>query len=406
METKNKLLVILGIFLVGIITSISFDEKVKKDGFSISGTVNGIDKAWIKIIENNYIDRGQKKNVIDSVQMLNGTFILKGKAANEDMVSLWIGSEHYCQFMLENNSIIIDIDVTKIASGTDRVVFEISGSKSHKLYLLQNAKEDSILNQPKFAKLIELSADLKKAYSSKEEELIKEVREKGLKLQDLRNIQYEEYKNSKIKFVKENPTSPVSPNVLAFQFSEGRMSKEEMKEIYPIFKGAAKNTAMYKYYKKTYTEIFETLGEGSVAPDFVLPLLDGSELKLSEVKAKFILIDFWASWCGPCRASFPHLKEVYAKYHKDGFEVVAIGTADVEDKWRRAIEEDQTVWNHVFDVDPNMPVNGRASYGKVAKKYGVPFLPTTFLIDQNGIILGRQLRGKDLDAKLEKLYDY
>jgi len=406
MNTKSKIIVLIIIFLLGVFINYSSNDREQHDGYIIIGTVKGLDNAWIKMYESNYVDRDGKKKVIDSVLMQHGIFKFKGKIEYVDMVNIRIDSKYDSQFMLENSPIKLELDITKREPGSSRIITKVSGSKSHDIYTMQNAEGERILNQKKYAALIELRTEMEKAYKVKNQELLKQYNAKREKLSGMEDERTKEYRSSKLKFVKDNPTSPVSPYIMGFQFSEGRMSKEEMKEIYPIFKGEAKNTAMYKYYEKIYTEIFETLGEGSVAPDFVLPLLDGSELKLSEVKAKFIFIDFWASWCGPCRASFPHLKEVYAKYHKDGFEVVAIGTADVEDKWRRAIEEDQTVWNHVFDVDPNMPVNGRASYGKVAKKYGVPFLPTTFLIDENGIILGRQLRGKDLDAKLEELYGY
>lgn len=103
---------------------------------------------------------------------------------------------------------------------------------------------------------------------------------------------------------------------------------------------------------------------------------------------------------------FPHLKEVYKKYHKDGFEVVAVGTADFGEKWKKAIEKDQTIWNHVFDGDPHATGKGKGIYGNVAQLYAVPFLPSTFLLDENGIILGRQLRGEALDAKMKELYGY
>ena len=209
-----------------------------------------------------------------------------------------------------------------------------------------------------------------------------------------------ERKSFMIKYVKANPESAVAPWILGFQFSEGRMSKEEMKQIYPIFKGEAKHTAMFKYYEKTYNDIFKSLGEGAIAPDFTLNDLNGKEVTLSKINAKYKLVDFWASWCVPCRASFPHLKELYKKYNKDGFEIVGIGTADAEEKWRKAIEEDKTPWMHLNDTGADH------QWGRVARQYGVPFLPTTFLMDDNENILLRNPNKEDLDAKLKELFGH
>ncbi|PKQ63935.1 hypothetical protein BZG02_07950 [Labilibaculum filiforme] len=379
----------------------SCQQKEKFDGYTIKGSVKGLDSGMLKIVELNYTDRDAKPVVIDSAQIKNGQFELKGKIAYADQHSVRIGSEFYTDFILENCAMTLDLDVTKKQDGMNSIYTKVTGSKLNDLLNKHQFEEDSLFNQEKYAVFTGLRAEMIKVYQSKDEELIQKYRERFSKYEDLSNERYAERKKSKIDFIKEHPNSAIAPYVLSFQFSEGRMSKEEMKEIYPIFGGEAKHTSMYEYYTKTYDEIFNRLAEGATAPDFTLPTNTGGTLTLSEVKGKYIFVDFWASWCGPCRASFPHLKEVYAKYHKDGFEVVAVGAADVESKWLKAIEKDQTVWNHVFDDG-----GGDHQYGKVSKLYAVPFLPTTFLLDEKGVILGRQLRGESLDKKMEELYGY
>ncbi|MBI9057198.1 MAG: AhpC/TSA family protein [Labilibaculum sp.] len=400
--SRKLLILLIGVAFIAT----SCQQKEKFDGYTITGQVKGLDSGWVKIVANNIIDRSAKRNVLDSVQILNGEFKLKGKVEFVDQVGIQFGENHYSYFILENCSMKLDADISKKQVRSNRLLIEVRGSKLNDLFNQQSRLEDSLFHQEKYAILDELRFEISKAYELKDEGLIKKYRERYSKHDKLRNQRYAERAECKINFVKNYPNSAVAPYVLSFQFGEGRMSREEMKEIYPIFTGEATHTAMYKYYAKTYKEIFESLAEGATAPDFTLPTVDGDELTLSKVKGKYIFVDFWASWCGPCRASFPHLKEVYAKYHKDGFEVVAVGTADIGSKWKKAIEKDQTIWNHVFDGDLNAEGSGKGIYGEVSKLFGVPFLPTTFLLDENGVILGRQLRGETLDKKMEELYGY
>lgn len=376
----------------------SCKKEVTFEGYVITGTVKGLDQASVKLIENNFTDRGAEPKIIDSTQMTNGTFKFKGIVEHPDRVSIRIGEEFYSEFFLENSTIALGFDTAESERG--QLKAKVTGSELQNIYDIQQIKLDSIMNQEKFEILNDLRAEMGVAYKSKDEEKIKAFKEKRALFIPLEEERTNERKSFMIKYVKANPESAVAPWILGFQFSEGRMSKEEMKQIYPIFKGEAKHTAMFKYYEKTYNDIFKSLGEGAIAPDFTLNDLNGKEVTLSKINAKYKLVDFWASWCVPCRASFPHLKELYKKYNKDGFEIVGIGTADAEEKWRKAIEEDKTPWMHLNDTGADH------QWGRVARQYGVPFLPTTFLMDDNENILLRNPNKEDLDAKLKELFGH
>lgn len=398
MKIGFKIKFVLTFCLVAIFAFTSCKKEVTLKGYTVTGTVKGLDEATIKLIELDFTDRGSKPNVIDSTQMINGAFTFKGIVEHPDRVSITIGDEFNSTFFLENSTIALNFDTTE--SNRGELKAKVTGSALQEIYDLQQAKIDSITNQDKFAILKTIRPKLEVAYKSKDETKIEAFQAWSSQFKDLQNEQQNERRSFMIQYVKDHPESAVAPWVLNFQFSEGRMSKEEMKTIFPIFKGDAKHTAMFKYYEKTYNDLFKNLGEGAIAPDFKLNDVNGKEITLSKINAKYKLVDFWASWCVPCRASFPHLKELYNKYGKDGFEIVGIGTADAEEKWTKAIEEDKTPWMHLNDTGADH------QWGKVARQYGVPFLPTAFLMDDNEKIILRNPKKEELDAKLKELFGH
>ena len=132
-------------------------------------------------------------------------------------------------------------------------------------------------------------------------------------------------------------------------------------------------------------------GEGTEAPAFTLNDREGHPVALSSLRGRYVLLDFWASWCRPCRASMPHLKDLYAQYHGKGLEILGISTDSKVADWMQAVSEDDTPWIHVLDQG-------------VAEIYGVHAVPTFFLIDPEGIMVGK-IDHDDLDGVLQRLLD-
>jgi len=136
---------------------------------------------------------------------------------------------------------------------------------------------------------------------------------------------------------------------------------------------------------------------GNQAPAFSAPTPEGKQLALKETLGKYTIIDFWASWCRPCRMENPNVVRVYNKYHDKGLNIISVSLDQKgqDARWKKAIEKDQMDWYHVSNLNYwNDPI---------AKSYGVRSIPATFLLDENGVIIAKNLRGRALEAKMAEL---
>ena len=166
---------------------------------------------------------------------------------------------------------------------------------------------------------------------------------------------------------------------------------EDMKPWYEALSPAAQQSY---YGQKVKEELYPAGKEGTVVPDFKVKDRTGKEVSLSELRQgkKYVLIDFWASWCNPCRKEIPNLKKLYAQYSGKGFEIVSISIDQKKADWEKALKEEGLTWPNFLDETG------------VAALYKVKFVPTMYLITADGVMVGENLRGEALATKLKELF--
>ncbi len=158
--------------------------------------------------------------------------------------------------------------------------------------------------------------------------------------------------------------------------------------------GDEQSSSIQNYKKKV--ELAASFLPGAVAPDFTQNNVEGKAVSLSDYRGKVVLVDFWASWCGPCRKENPHVVHLYEKYKDKGFEVLGVSLDRDRNRWLQAIEKDQLMWEQVSDL--------KGWKNEVAQLYSISSIPHTILYDEEGRIIARRLRAHQLEAKLKEIF--
>ena len=211
-------------------------------------------------------------------------------------------------------------------------------------------------------------------------------------------------------YVKKYPSTALAANFLCM--NTGRMTLEQLKEAYNKLDETAKQTSAGKEIAAEIATL-DRVAPGNPAPEIAKnDLVTGKPFALSSLKGKVVLLDFWASWCVPCRKSNPHVKALYEKYRKKGFDVVYVADNDSRpEEALKAINQDGIrKYHHVLRglktlKDANGKMTGYDKSEDVSEQYAIHFLPTKYLIDREGKIIGK-VNDEELDAKLKEIFGF
>ena len=334
---------------------------------TIHGTISDTTKGILLI-------RNLTKPVSDTLFIKDGKF--KYETSIEEVTPFLVsdGGQRYQLFFADPED-----QIKMTMNRKDMLVTFLDGSKAHEI----------------FRELIVAQEPLQKFATT----LSQEYGKPNAKMDSLNMVMNSvngELKNNFYQFLNRNKNSAVAAFVVYSSITNDKnLSIQTADTMYSILGKEALNTFYGQELNKMLAKL-RAIEVGYMAPDFTLPDSSGKKkVTLSSFRGKYVLIDFWASWCGPCKAEIPYLKQAYTKYQTKGFEIVSVSLDDKKPNWINALNQYQMPWVHISDV--------KGFNSVVNELYHVPAIPKTLLLDKTGKIIAKDLRGPALEKKLEEL---
>ena len=362
----KKILITLSLAFILISTQL-FGIQTK--GYVVNGTITGMKETYVLFA---HVVNGNQK--IDTIAVKDGSFIIKGNVTEPSVVMLFNPAARLQRlFFLDNSEIEIKGNVEDLSQIT------VTGSAGQLEY--ERLQQDIQNNRGRVIEASEKMDEAAKAGDS--------ISKKQYKI--LSDSLYKYEKVIIMRHIRENPNSYLSANQLFYNLDENNF--DECKKLYDAFSPTIKQSGI----GKDVATRFATLGNvriGQPAQNFVQKDTLGNPVSLSTYKGKYVLLEFWASWCGPCRAEGPNLLKAYEQYKDKGLIILAVSLDKEMGLWKKAIKDDHLPWIHVSDL--------KYWKNEVAEQYGVHAVPANFLISPEGKIVAKNLRGDLLWTGLAK----
>ena len=349
--------------------------------YTISGTINPSENnSKIFIIEYS----NEVKIIRDSTTIKNGKFEFKGNIKEPDFLTLTLdksGESFGLPFVLEEGKIVIVFDKENIEKS------KISGTSNNNIY--QQYIKDYRIISTKIRQFEKDNNDKRQtAIKNKDTLALNNVMDKYWLIQN-------EFFTLRKKFIDNNPRTFVSLILIKNSIGYPSFDIEELNKNYESIDKSLLETKLAKKIKKSIDAYYAT-SIGQPAPEFEGISPKGRTISLKKSLGKVTILDFWASWCGPCREENPTLVALYKELHEKGLNIISI-SEDIDDlKWKQAIEEDGLIWNHVSNLT--------TTKNSIKEQYNVREIPVIYILDEKGIIIAKNLRGEELKAKIKELF--
>ncbi|NHN24889.1 redoxin domain-containing protein [Flavobacterium jejuense] len=354
-------------------------EKAIENQYIVTGTAKGVENGKKMFIEL----QGEMGEPIskDTAIVENGKFEFKGQVKDLDIAIIKLeGSQQGIPFVFEEGKTEITFDKDSLQKS------KISGTYNNEKFQEFNDKSASFGK-----KMMQFQKDnnekMQAAQQAQDTVVINKI------MKEYKVVQEEMNTFSK-DFVKNNPKSYISLLLLESFINNQTAEIDEVQKSYDKLDKSLLENKHAKNIKKAI-EAATAITIGKPAPEFSAPSPEGKTISLKESLGKVTIIDFWASWCKPCRLENPNVVAMYNELHEKGLNIIGISLDKDADKWKQAIADDGLVWNHVSNLkfwqDP------------IAEQYNVKSIPATFILDGKGNIVAKDLRGDELKAKIIEL---
>ena len=359
--------------MLSVVAGLALAACGAQDGYKINGTVKGMDQAteaYLLSFENNKVD------TLATAPIKSGKFSFNGNEQGVKVayVMFNVPMRGGVPVFLEDKNITITLDMTNPAN---------TGAKGGALHDLFNQFQD--IQKDMSGTFMSLQQAYGAAMQANDQAKIDSI-------QNVANELMEQAQAKELELMKANADSYVTAWLIAQAMTQ--MELEDLKARFDILSEAMQASDMGKQIAERIAKLEKT-AVGATAPDFELTDPEGNTFKMYDVKAKVKLLDFWASWCGPCRGENPNVVKIYNEFHKKGLEIIGISLDNDKEAWLKAIEDDGLIWKHGSDL--------KGWQAAPAQLYGVSAIPATFLLDENNKIVAKNLRGDELKAKIAEL---
>lgn len=361
--------------LFGLLIVLNACQGVEKNTFKLNGTTNLPEGKQIFRIQAN---ANNQPSTIDTATVTNGQFSFKGSVEQIDVNFLFVEGEQV------NTPFIVEEGIIEVNLLQERLTeMNLGGTPSNSDLQTYREETKTFANN-----LNAIASEIQAANSLGDNILAQDLQQQYTDLQaDL--INYEK------GFIKTKVDSYISALILERFLNQKTLPRNEVKDIFSTYSDRIRSSKSGINVSNVINAPINPTAIGEIAPLFDGPSPTGDRIALESFRGKVVIIDFWASWCRPCRIENPNLVRLYKRMHDKGLEIVGVSLDRNKASWERAIADDGLTWNHVSNLqywaDP------------IAQLYSVRSIPAAFVLDREGRIVGKNLRGAQLDAKIEEL---